>query len=509
MNRGLIFTAVLTSLCFLGRCLPALSQESTYSSFKQQNSDKDVALTFDDGPHGTLTPRLLDVLKEKGAKATFFVMGVKAQMHPDILKRADAEGHEIANHAWDHPVLSKISREDVNDQLVRTSEAIQKAIGKSPSVMRPPYGNTNNRLNDFIHKNNNLNVIIWSLDTLDWRRPAPKDIKKVIMDRVKPGTIILCHDIHPGTIEAVPGIIDGLKSMGYSFSTISQLIAKTSGNPQFGSIAATATTSISSSTGVQAVAAVSVHNSPTSAIANETKLSSAVALSPAVLAAQQSTYSSFKQQNSDKDVALTFDDGPHGTLTPRLLDVLKEKGAKATFFVMGVKAQMHPDILKRADAEGHEIANHAWDHPVLSKISREDVNDQLVRTSEAIQKAIGKSPSVMRPPYGNTNNRLNDFIHKNNNLNVIIWSLDTLDWRRPAPKDIIKGTIDRIKPGTIILCHDIHPGTIEAMPGLIEGLHEKGYTFSTVSELILKTSTRDAAAGGGPSVRSLRGYAPH
>jgi peptidoglycan-N-acetylglucosamine deacetylase len=203
-----------------------------------------------------------------------------------------------------------------------------------------------------------------------------------------------------------------------------------------------------------------------------------------VVFTQQSTFYNFDGKKVQKTVAITFDDGPHGTLTPRLLDILKAKNVKVTFFVMGVKVAMHPDIVKRAHDEGHEIANHVWDHPVLSKIPRDVVHDQIVRTSSAIEKATQVVPKVMRPPYGNTNKGLNEFIFKNEKLRVIMWTLDTLDWQRPAPKDIIKKAVEKSKPGTIILCHDIHPGTIEAMPDLIDGLREAGFAFATSSELI-------------------------
>lgn len=215
------------------------------------------------------------------------------------------------------------------------------------------------------------------------------------------------------------------------------------------------------------------------------------------LSAELSTVYSFDESKVGKTIALTFDDGPHGTLTPRLLDVLKAKKVKATFFVMGVKVIMHPDILKRALAEGHEIANHVWDHPVLSKIPRDQVYDQIERTNKAIQDATSFTPKVMRPPYGNTNRGLNNFIFNKEKLKVIMWSYDTLDWKRPAPSEIVSKTVPNIKGGTVILCHDIHPGTIEAMPDLVDKLLAAGFTFATVTELV--------ALQEGSSRRNLRG----
>lgn len=205
---------------------------------------------------------------------------------------------------------------------------------------------------------------------------------------------------------------------------------------------------------------------------------------------QVSTIYSFDEKKVHKTIALTFDDGPHGTLTPQLLDILKAKKVKATFFVMGIKVVMHPEILKRAHEEGHEIANHAWDHPVLSKIPRETVHDQMVRTTAAIESAIKVIPKVMRPPYGNTNKGLNEYLFRKEGLKVIIWSLDTLDWKRPPSNEIVQKTVQKIKPGAVILCHDIHPGTIAAMPQLVDKLLEAGYTFATVSEMVAMQETR-------------------
>lgn len=191
-----------------------------------------------------------------------------------------------------------------------------------------------------------------------------------------------------------------------------------------------------------------------------------------------------KSKNNGKYLALTFDDGPHELLTPDLLDQLKKTNTKVTFFVMGVKAVIHPNILKRAHQEGHEIANHVWDHPVLSKIPWQEVDRQLKATSDAIYNATSAHPKVMRPPYGNTNNKLSRHISSDVQYPVIMWSLDTQDWRRPGSNEIVKRVLDKAEDGTVILCHDIHPGTIEAIPIIIEQMRKKGFEFKTVSELI-------------------------
>lgn len=195
--------SAVTTFTLLFLVLPCLlaTNNAIYSVESQEDGKQNIALTFDDGPHGTLTPMLLTALQGLNAKVTFFIMGIKVVKHEAILRRAAAEGHEIANHVWNHPVLTKINYDAVYDQLLTTNEAIRSVLNVVPTIMRPPYGNTNAKLNEFIQNKGNLSVIMWSLDTLDWKRPNPQKIVDLVLTKAKAGDIILCHDIHPGTVQ--------------------------------------------------------------------------------------------------------------------------------------------------------------------------------------------------------------------------------------------------------------------------------------------------------------------
>lgn len=183
-------------------------------------------------------------------------------------------------------------------------------------------------------------------------------------------------------------------------------------------------------------------------------------------------------------VAMTFDDGPNVTLTPRLLDLLAAHKMKATFFVVGQNAADHPEILKRAVREGHEIASHSWSHPNLGKMSDDAVRRELQKTDDAIKDAIGVRPTLMRPPYGSITARQKIWIHEQFGYRIIIWDVDPLDWKRPGPSVVTRRIVSETKPGSIILAHDIHPPTIEAMPATFDQLQEKGFKFVTVTELL-------------------------
>ena len=183
-------------------------------------------------------------------------------------------------------------------------------------------------------------------------------------------------------------------------------------------------------------------------------------------------------------IALTFDDGPSATLTPKLLDLLAARHLKATFFVVGQNAADHPDILKRAVREGHEIANHSWSHPNLGKMSDDAVRRELQKTDDAITAAIGKRPTLMRPPYGSITAHQKKWIHDEFGYRIILWDVDPLDWKRPGPSVVTARIVKETKPGSIVLAHDIHPPTIEAMPGTFDQLMKKGFKSVTVTELI-------------------------
>jgi peptidoglycan-N-acetylglucosamine deacetylase len=184
-----------------------------------------VAMTFDDGPHGSLTPKLLDMLAARHMKATFFVVGQCAAEFPDILKRAAREGHEIANHSWSHPNLGKMSDEAVRNELQKTDDAIKAAIGVRPTLMRPPYGSLTARQKSWIHDDFGYRVIIWDVDPLDWKRPGSSVVTSRIVSQAVSGSIILAHDIHAPTVEAMPATFDQLLAKGFKFVTVSELLA--------------------------------------------------------------------------------------------------------------------------------------------------------------------------------------------------------------------------------------------------------------------------------------------
>jgi peptidoglycan/xylan/chitin deacetylase (PgdA/CDA1 family) len=187
-----------------------------------------------------------------------------------------------------------------------------------------------------------------------------------------------------------------------------------------------------------------------------------------------------------KCVALTFDDGP-GEHTGRLLDLLGERGVRATFFVIGEMVAQDPggQTTRRIVAEGHEIGNHTWSHPALAALPREAVRRELKNTDDIVERLTGVRMRMMRPPYGATDKAV-AAVTRGEGLAQILWNVDTLDWLDRNAAVVIRRA-GKAEPGSIILLHDIHRSTVDAMPAILDALSRKGYTFVTVSELYGRT----------------------
>lgn len=197
--------------------------------FSGPRSAKRAALTFDDGPDVHYTTQILDVLKQHGVKATFFIMGTRAQAHPDMVRRIANEGHVIGNHTWDHPKLPKESTEALKSEIDRTNVQLHSILGYYPALFRPPYGAATQEevrmLGTMGYK-----VINWSVDTRDWSGTAPLQILHNVRREAHPGAIILEHcaggkgEDLSNTVQALPQIIALLKSQGYSLVTVPELL---------------------------------------------------------------------------------------------------------------------------------------------------------------------------------------------------------------------------------------------------------------------------------------------
>ncbi|MDE6640363.1 MAG: polysaccharide deacetylase family protein [Acetatifactor sp.] len=181
-----------------------------------------------------------------------------------------------------------------------------------------------------------------------------------------------------------------------------------------------------------------------------------------------------------RKVAITFDDGPHPFYTEQLLDGLKERGVHATFFVTGAHAELHPDIIKRMQEEGHLIGNHTYSHIQLRRGNREVFKEELIKTNEIIKEITGEEVEFVRPPYGSWDKSF----EKELNMFPVLWNVDPLDWSSSNVSRIVEKIVNKTGENDIILMHDYYDTSVTAALEAIDELMEKGYTFVTVDEIL-------------------------
>ncbi len=181
-----------------------------------------------------------------------------------------------------------------------------------------------------------------------------------------------------------------------------------------------------------------------------------------------------------KMVALTYDDGP-SYYTETILDVLEEYNSVATFFVVGERVSTYSSILAREYALNCQIGNHTYDHSNLANLSSTLVKSQISQTNTAIENVIGVSPTVMRPPYGSYNSTVKSAV----GMPLILWSIDTLDWKTRDATSTINSVLNNVKDGDIILMHDLYAATATATETIVPSLIKKGYQLVTIEEMSL------------------------
>ncbi|MDN4072863.1 polysaccharide deacetylase family protein [Fictibacillus terranigra] len=201
--------------------------KQTTGYYMGNTSKKQIALTFDDGPDNRYTPQILKILKEKGVKATFFVIGEQAKQHPEVLKQIHREGHVIGNHTWDHQNVPQLTDQELENDVQATSEEIEKVTGAKTHLFRPPMGEINDHQVSMLNKQG-YRSIIWTADTKDWEGRPSEQIVSAVNKDAAPGVIALQHSYHASgkfeTVKALPEIIDQLRAKGYKFVTVPTLI---------------------------------------------------------------------------------------------------------------------------------------------------------------------------------------------------------------------------------------------------------------------------------------------
>ena len=198
--------------------LPASSDEGIHTQGKEEHPR--IAITFDDGPNSTWTPKLLSGLKERGVKASFFVIGEKAGQNPDIIKRMFEEGHVVGNHTYTHVQLTRLNDVQACEEITKTNDIIKEITGTYPQFIRPPFGSWNDNLECGI----TMFPVMWTIDTLDWTTENTDKVVNKAVSQARDNAIILLHDNYESSVDAALRIVDELKEKGYEFVTVEELL---------------------------------------------------------------------------------------------------------------------------------------------------------------------------------------------------------------------------------------------------------------------------------------------
>ena len=198
--------------------VPAMSKSTMAPKYAEVDHRR-IALTFDDGPHPVYTKELLDGLKERGVQATFFVTGEHAQLHPDLIRRMQEEGHLIGNHTYSHIQLRSDNRKEFKKELEDTNRVIRDITGEEVLYVRPPYGSWDRTL----EKELNMFPVLWSVDPTDWSCLNADIVRNRVVTKAQENDIILLHDYYATSVEAALLIVDELLAEGYEFVTVDEL----------------------------------------------------------------------------------------------------------------------------------------------------------------------------------------------------------------------------------------------------------------------------------------------
>ncbi|CAH1761462.1 10590_t:CDS:2 [Entrophospora sp. SA101] len=483
----------------------------------------DWAITYDDGP-SPFTTLILDHLKAKNVKATFFVIGSRVMGNPDILKRTFNEGHQIGIHTWSHKPLTTQTNEEVISELKWTEKVVKEVTGATPKFMRPPQGDYDDRIR-FIAKSLGYNIAIWDYDTFDWKSNGDPtfDLNWITgnftqwVTNKTTGHMSLEHDLYEQTAKMAPKAIDIVLNAGWNMKDVAtcanlpayiESTTNSSTPPKLDQNPSTTKTSAPTTSPAQQ----KLKGYPPVDVAPPAnpKFTALVDLTKAPKAPVRKAPSQPCDGNSDpfcywsctlclkpndiktcpnaKDWGITYDD----EFTPAILDHLKAKNVKATFFVIGSRVSEHPEITKRAFDEGHQIGIHTWSHTALTTQTNEVVIAELQWTAKAIEEATGKKPVVMRPPQGDHDDRIR-YIANELGYKVVIWDKDPNDWMvsENLNYDVswIGGNFSEwVKEpsttGYISLEHDMFKQSAAKAPLAIDIVMSAGFNIKTVADCV-------------------------
>lgn len=419
-------------------------------------TQKALSLTFNGMGDGETMEKLLDELDKYHIKATFFLPGMRVAEEPEIAKEIIARGHEIENNTLNQLDMSDFSYEQIYKEIKLSNDIIQKETGVSPRYVRTKTGDYKEDVRLATAQLGMDVVVSYNINPKDWKMKDAKSIASYVERYIARGSIInLNTNFNPEVITAIPFIAKAVSDMGYKLIPLEDLIAN--GKER------------------KPLAQIPGHDAASVDFKNKNPKYKLI----------------YNLDTTSPKIALTFDDWGSEKTVNKILDILKEASVKATFFLRARGVQDNPNLARALVEEGHDVANHTYTHPVLTTITPEKLQNEVVTAHKVITEAIQQQPVMFfRPPTGEIDEQSAKNVAATGYSDIIMYDVTVLDWdKKNSATDIVNGLLKKTHNGSIILLHmldDIH--TIEALPLAIKKLKDKGYKFVLVSDLIKSKS---------------------
>ncbi|ANY71981.1 chitin deacetylase [Paenibacillus ihbetae] len=413
---------------------------------------KELSLTFNGMGDKQTMQALLNELDTYNIKATFFLPGMRVAEEPDIAKEILARGHEIENNTLNALDLSKLDYDGVYKEIRLANDVIQRETGVQPKYVRTRSGDYPEDVPLAAAHLGMKAVVSYNINPKDRNMQSAQELGEYIARYMSRGGIIsLNTDINPEVVGSVKYIAEAAGDIGYSLVTLDEL----------------------------------VNNGGVRKPLEQIPGYDAAKINPDY---KNSKYELvYKADTNRKEVALTFDDFGSDKTVTKILDILEEHDVKATFFLRAKGVESNPNLARAMVEGGHDVANHSYSHPVVTTLTPEALQEDVVKAHQVITEAIQEQPVMLfRPPTGVVDDIRAKALAATGYPVIAMYDVTTLDWDvSNSADDIVHGVMTKTEPGSVILLHmldDIH--TIEALPRVLEGLKAKGYTFVKMADLI-------------------------
>ena len=413
---------------------------------------KELSLTFNGMADKKTMLELLDALEENNIPATFFLPGIRVAEEPEIAKLILERGHEIENNTLNQMEIRNMSYEQLYKEVKLSNEVIRNETGVTPRYVRTRSGDYNEELQAVTAQLGMDAVINYTINPREGDMQGAKSIGDYIERYITRGSIISMHtDINPEVVGSIPYIAKAVEKTGYKLVPLKELVDR-----------GTERKSLEQITGYDRIK-----------------------INPNYKDIKPNIF--YDAQTEEKVIALTFDDWASDYTVSKILDILKEEKVPSTFFLIGKGVEKNPNLARAIYEQGHEVASHSYGHEVVTGMTPERLQEDLVKAHRAITEAIQARPTMLfRPATGEIDEETAKIAMATGYKSIALYDVTPFDWDLENDADeIVKRVINKRGDGSVIVLHILNgTHTIEALPKVIHTLREEGYTFKHMSELM-------------------------